>query len=417
MQKLILYIVTVLILIQITPLQAESQSVLDSLLTRLENLENKQQQQEAEKAKAEKKAKLKRLLEEAKSKKKAEEPAVAKKFHSGLRQQSALNPNISLGGDFFATYGTSETEYNRVPSEVSMGSGTFDLRELELGIESTLDPYSRGKVFLSFGREGVSLEEGYVEWLNGPFGMNIKAGEFKTQFGQLNRYHDHALPQFVRPLVLINYFGLTSLKGFGIGANFLLPSMIAHVNTLDLQVVNGGVDQSFTSAGKQNLIYVGHLKNYYDLNRSTYFEVGFSGAYGYNDAAETLASRIGGIDLTLKWSPPGRQKYKMLEWRTEALVSSREMPSQTEETWGAFSSLQYRLTAKTLASIRLDYSQLPWNANLEEKGFAVTYDYWQSEFVFMRFQYTYIDRNFDESDNRFTIQTCWAMGPHKHEAY
>ncbi len=298
-----------------------------------------------------------------------------------------------------------------------MGTGKFDLRELELGIASVLDPYSRGKVFLSFGREGVALEEGYIEWLNAPLGMNIKAGEFKTQFGQLNRYHDHALPQFSRPRVLINYFGLSSLKGFGIGTNILLPSLTAHVNTLDIQMISGGVDRSFTSAGKHNFIYVGHFKNYYDLNRSTYFEVGFSSAYGMNDASESQASLLGGIDLTLKWSPPGRQKYKGLEWRTEGLLSRRDTGSETIQTWGAFSSLQYRLTAKTLASVRLDYSQLPWDAAMEEKGFAITYDYWQSEFVFIRFQYTYIDRNFNEEDRQVTVQTSWAMGPHKHEAY
>ena len=340
-----------------------------------------------------------------------------RKFHSGFRTQSALNPNISLGGDFYFAYGTSESEYNRIPSETSWGTGQLFLREMELGLQSALDPFSRAKVYISFGREDVCLEEGYMQFLNLPLNMNLKLGEYKTQFGKLNRYHDHALPQFERPLVLTNFFGLTSLKGFGIAANFMLPSITAHVNELDLEVITGGVDHSFTSGGKHNLIYVTHIKNYYDINRSTYFEFGLSGAMGKNDPEEVYTTVVGGLDLKLKWTPPDRAKYRGIEWRTEFLYSNREQPDETIKAWGFFSSIQCRLNARWLMSGRIDYSQLPWDSDLEEKGFAVCFDYWQSEFVFVRFQYTYIDRNFDEDDNRFIFQTNWAMGPHKHEAY
>lgn len=177
--------------------------------------------------KTEKEDEMKKLLEMAKSlsqQKKKEEASMDRKFHSGLRTQSALNPNISLGGDYYFVYGTSQSDYNRLPSEVSWGTGQMFLREMELGLESALDPFSRAKVFISFGREGVMLEEGYMQLLNMPLNMNLKMGEYKTQFGKLNRYHDHALPQFERPLVLTNFFGATSLKGFGIAANFLLRS-------------------------------------------------------------------------------------------------------------------------------------------------------------------------------------------------
>jgi hypothetical protein len=370
--------------------------------------------------KTEQEDEMRKLLEEAQklaSQKKETKATLDRKFHSGLRQQSALNPNISLSGDYYFAYGTSESDYNRLPSEESWGTGQMFLREMELGMQSALDPFSRGKVFISFGREGVFLEEGYMQWLNLPLNMNLKMGEFKTQFGKLNRYHDHALPQFERPLVLTNFFGLTSLKGFGVSANFLLPSMTADVNELDLEVVTGGVDHSFTSEGKHNLIYVTHLKNYYDINRSTYFEFGFSGATGHNNPEETYRSYIGGLDLKLRWAPPDRAKYRGIEWRTEFLFSRRNALDSHTDAWGFFSSIQCRLNARWLMSARLDYSQLPWNSDLEEKGGAICFDFWQSEFVFVRFQYTYINRNFDENDSRFIFQTNWAMGPHKHEAY
>jgi len=387
---------------------------------KIEELEKLIHDLKAKIEKAEQEDEMQKLLEEAQklaSQKKETKATLDRKFHSGLRQQSALNPNISLSGDYYFAYGTSESDYNRLPSEESWGTGQMFLREMELGMQSALDPFSRAKVFISFGREGVSLEEGYMQWLNLPLNMNLKMGEFKTQFGKLNRYHDHALPQFERPLVLTNFFGLTSLKGFGVSANFLLPSMTADVNELDLEVVTGGVDHSFTSEGKHNLIYVTHFKNYYDINRSTYFEFGFSGATGHNDQEEMYRSFIGGLDLTLRWAPPDRAKYRGIEWRTEFLYSRRNALDNHINAWGFFSSIQCRLNARWLMSARLDYSQLPWDSDLEEKGGAICFDFWQSEFVFVRFQYTYINRNFDENDSRFIFQTNWAMGPHKHEAY
>lgn len=396
------------------------QSELDSLKLRIDELSEKIKKIQDEKEAEEKKAEFQKLLDQAKSmsqEKKKKDIDMERKFHSGLRQQSALNPNISICGDYYIAYGSSQSDYNRIPSEVSWGTGQFFLREMELGLQAPLDPFTRGKAYISFGREGVSLEEGYMQWLNLPLGMNIKMGEFKTQFGKLNRYHEHALPQFERPLVLTNFFGNTSLKGFGIGGNFLLPSIFAHVNELDLECITGGVEQSFTSRGKHNLILVTHFKNYWDLNRSTYFELGLSAAMGKNDPQEKLQTVVGGADLKIKWIPPGKAKYRGLEWRTEFLYSKRDSAGGDVQSWGFFSSLQCRLNARVLVSGRIDYSQIPWDSNLEEKGYALCLDYWQSEFVFIRFQYTHINRNFNENDHRLIFQTSWAMGPHKHEAY
>jgi len=427
-----------LLLISVTAFAQTKQETIDTLKreiaelkmtseSKFEKLEGELKTLLAKIQKAEKEDEMKTLLEKmqdlSRQKKKAK-ASIERKFHSGLRTQQSLNPNISLSGDYYFAYGTSKSDYNRIPSETSWGTGKLFLREMEMGFQSALDPFSRAKVYISFGREGVVLEEGYMQLLNMPLNMNLKMGEFKTQFGKINRYHDHALPQFARPLALINFFGLTSLKGFGMAANFLLPSITAHVNELDLEVITGGADQSFTSGGKHNLIYVTHFKNYYDLNRSTYFEIGMSGAMGKNDAQEKYNTIIGGVDLTLKWQPPGRSKYRGIEWRTEFLYSKMEQPNETINSWGSFSSIQFKLDAKWFASGRIDYSQIPknnnfedWKNNLEEKGFTVCFDYWQSEFVFVRFQYTYINRNFNENDNRFIFQTNWAMGPHKHEAY
>jgi len=369
--------------------------------------------------KKEKEDKLKELLEKARdlSKNKKAKSSITRKFHSGLRQQSALNPNISVGGDFFAAVGKSETALNKTPSEYAWGTGNVFLREIEVSVQSALDPFSRGKVFFSFGQEGVAVEEGYVQWLNMPLNCSLRAGAIKSEFGKLNRYHDHALPQFDRPNVLVNFFGNSCLGGFGMSWNFLIPTRIAHVNELDVEFFKGGNNLSFTDEGDKNLIMVSHLKNYWDFSRSTYAEFGLSAAYGKNDPSEYYTSFIAGSDLTVKWVPPSRSKYEGITWRTEVLYSRRASAAGDINAWGMYSYLKRRLGPSWLVSGRFDYSQLPYESSRNEKGFTLAFDWWQSEFVFFRGQVTYVDRNFDEGDVRFILQTNWAMGPHKHEIY
>ena len=338
-------------------------------------------------------------------------------FYSGIRQQSAMNPNISVGGDYYCAYGSSDSECNSERSEINWGTGRFFLREMELSFEAALDPFARAKVFIGVGEDGADACEAYMQSLNWPLNMNVKLGKYKMQFGSINRWHCHALPQFDRPLVMSNFFSNETLKGLGVAANFLLPSMTAHVNELDLEIATAGADRSFTSEGRHNLVCVAHFKNYWDLDRSTFMELGLSGATGHNDPDEEYRTYIGGADLRLKWSPPGRAKYRGFEWRTEALYSSREAPEGAVDSWGMFSLVQFRLGARWFVGGRLDYSEMPYDSALHETGGAVNLDFWQSEFVVFRMQYTHIDRNFDEDDDRVIVQTVWAMGPHKHEAY
>ncbi len=426
------HIIMLLLSIAFFPLSAFAQALPDSTEGKIAESLKKQEEKLAELEKiiqeleakieeSEQEDEMSKLLEEAQklsSQKREDEASLdERKFYSGLRQHSALNPNISLGGDYYYAYGRSKSEYNSERSELSWGTGRFFMREMELSFEAALDPYARGKAFIGLGEEGAGVEEGYIVLLNWPLNMNLKLGKYKMQFGTINRYHCHALPQFELPLVWTNFFSNETLRGVGIAANFLLPSITAHVNELDMEVVSGGADRSFTSEGKHNFVYVTHLKNYWDLSRSTFAEFGLSGALGHNDPDETYQTVIGGADLRLKWSPPDRSKYRGVEWWTEALYSHREQLEGHVDSWGIFSLLQCRLGARWVCSLRLDYSQQPTDNSLEEYGGAVSVEFWQSEFVFMRLQYTHIDRNFDEDDHRFYVQTVWAMGPHKHEAY
>lgn len=70
------------------------------------------------------------------------------------------------------------------------------------------------------------------------------------------------------------------------------------------------------------------------------------------------------------------------------------------------------------AGLRYGYSQLPRDSEKKyEWDITPTIDFWQSEFVMMRLQYSYTCRSYEVNDHSFFLQSVWAMGPHKHEAY
>ena len=369
---------------------------------------------------------LQKLLEEAnklKTVEKKEEHSIGKKFHTGVRQQSGLNPNISLSGDFFGAISSKQNEFIKTPSDFNYGKNGFFLREAEISLVSPLDPFTRGKTFISVTENEISIEEAYLEWLNLPANMNLKMGLFNAEFGILNRYHDHALPQFDRPRVLTNLFTNGNMGGFGLAGNFLLkPLLGADASLLDLTLINGGTGQSFTNQGDLNILYVANFINFYDITQNTFFEWRMGGVTGFNDAEEQHRTIVGNMSFNIKWIPLDRSKYRTFDWKTEFFTSRRETPFDTIQSNGFYSSIQNKLNSRWWLTGRIDYSELPADNTQNEWAYTIAADFWQSEFVFIRFQYQYSDRNFQykqlyPNDHSFITQVNWAMGPHKHEVY
>ncbi|MBD3386687.1 hypothetical protein GF407_17425 [candidate division KSB1 bacterium] len=399
------------------------QQKIDSLSYNLTQLINKQQQQEKEKE-------LQALLDEANDLsrvKRKKQENLGKKFHTGVRQQSGLNPNISMGGDFFAAVSNQNCEELDTPNDFTYGNNGFFLREVELGLTAPLDPFTRGKTFISLTENELSLEEAYMEWLNLPLDMNLKIGLFNAEWGILNRYHDHALPQFDRPKVLTRFFTNGNLGGFGTAANFLLPPLLgANATLLDLTLINGGTGQSFTDQGDLNLLTAANLTHFYDITDDLFFEWRLGSITGYNDPQERCRSFVTNVAMNLKWIPTDRSKYRTIDWKTEFVWGHRQTPGQNINSKGIYSSFQNKVNASWWVGGRVDYTELPFSADQYEWALTANADFWQSEFVFIRFQYQYSQREIKSDtavndvlpdDHSFIVQVNWAMGPHKHEAY
>lgn len=390
-------------------LQQDYHKKISELSARIKELEKEKQQTE-----------LEELLEEARKlasqKETKEKEKRSKTFTSGQRQQQSLNPNISVTGDFIGYM--SNIEEDKVIYQTSFIGNKFVLREAEFHIISNLDPYTRAKFFLGVpGLGSLHVGETYMEWLNLPLNAGLKIGKFRNQFGLLNRWHEHSLPQVDRPKVLTQFFGEEGLRGVGAGANLLLPKLWANVNELDLELIYGGDGVSFTNEGKDQWVAVGHLKNYFDLTSNAYLEVGLSGAYGSHDKMGELQTLLGGVDITYRWVPKGRSKYRTVEFRNELLLSNRQESTGEINSLGFYSYIANKLGARWWIGLRFDQSQTPFDNKEYLWGITPFLTFWQSEFVFIRFQFSHNEYTYGDNENVFIIQSVWSVGPHKHEAY
>ncbi len=333
-----------------------------------------------------------------------------RQFTDRARNMRELNPEISVSGDVFGTWAdrSGDPTVNR-----------FTLGEFEVAFQAPLDPFSQARAFLVEEDGEVGAEELYIDWTTLPGGLGVKFGRFRNDFGKLNRWHNHALPQVDRPLAHRAFLGEGGLAGLGVSLSWLPPTFLGDYNELWVQVTNDDNDVAFSGRGFDTPVITLHETNYWDLSPSTYFELGLSAATGVNDADGRFRSWVLGADVNLVWSPPAEARYKGLELRGEVLYERRERPDGVLGSWGGYLFATRKLGPRWSIGLRGDFTELPDEPGESVWGLTPYAEWWQSEWAKLRFQYSYGSRRLEDKDrdNRFSIQVIWALGPHKHEKY
>lgn len=327
--------------------------------------------------------------------------ALPKTFIGRERNQAQLNPEISVTGDVRAMGKTPGVQHDN-----------FDPREFEVGFQSPLDPYSNTKIFVSLEHGQVSVEEGYAYWTGLPGRIRFDIGKFRQQFGELNRWHLHALPETEYPLALRTYLGDDGLAGTGISLYRAFGGLGTHEVTA--QVTRSESDQQlFGGSGRPT--YLVHLLNFWQLTPSTYVQLGGTGLYGTNPDS-SLRTKVGGVDVRLTWRPPAQALYREWTLRGELYALRREYAGvgTTRRSW--YASTTYKLGQRWIAGARYDYVEDPISGRTTRQ-LTPSLTLWESEWVELRAQYTWTKPSGLDANHGFAFQAVWAIGPHKHETY
>ncbi|MBN2495486.1 MAG: hypothetical protein JXR96_12900 [Deltaproteobacteria bacterium] len=352
-------------------------------------------------------------------------------YITASRSLQALNPEISVAGDFLAQLVVDE-DFEAFYAGPHDRSG-LPLRALDLHFQSTLDPFSFTKIAVGFDpAEGVGIEELYITWTGIVPQMSFTVGRFRQLFGVLNRWHEHDLDQTGYPLASQLLLGDEGLQQTGLSVKWLMPSLWAHTNELTLEVCDGENETLFSGEHFSVPTAMLHLKSYWDLSENTYLELGLSGMFGFNnrrgfedeDREGAIVDEpwrktfVGGADITLHWQPLQQARYRSLTWRSEGFwVSKEDLESaEYDHGWGVYSYLQYQLDAVWFVGLRGDLVEPLGSDRLH--WLVVPYaTFWQSEFVYIRMEFQHGEPFADCHDTRLLLQVNWAAGPHKHEKY
>ncbi|HMF92968.1 MAG TPA: hypothetical protein VKE96_01675 [Vicinamibacterales bacterium] len=336
-------------------------------------------------------------------------PTGALPIYGGAAASSKVfNPDMAVIGDFLGAAG-----HNTVNPSPSM-----EMHESEAAFQAVVDPYARADFFLSFGEEGVNLEEGFVTLTSLPGGLLTKVGKMRSAFGKVNTLHNHVLPWADRPLVTQNLVGgEDGINDAGISVARLIPNPWVFLEATG-QVFRGDSADVFSASQRDQLSYVGHLRGYQDISESTNIDLGFSYAHGHNGVqptpgdTNTLTTNLYGIDATLRWRPLQRAIYHSFIGRGEWIWSRRDQLNGLQPAFGYYVSGDYQFARRWFTGLRFDRSGRATDASQIDTGGALTLTYWPSEFSQVRGEYRLINYALGDTAHELLFQFQFSIGAH-----
>ncbi len=352
---------------------------------------------------------------------------------AGAAAAKALNPDISVIGDFVG--GVGHPRNRPTPS--------LEMHESEVGFQEVIDPYARADFFITFGEQGVSLEEGYLTFTALPAALQLKVGKMRAAFGKVNTLHNHVLPWTDRPLVTQNLLGgEDGIDDAGLSLSRILPAPKGIFMEGTAQVFRGDSTNLFRANKRSDLSTVQHLRIYRDITDNTNIDLGGSWSRGRSPFGEGW-NQVYGFDGTLRWKPLSRSIYHSFVGRTEWIWARtvagnfdlRTGPPSLigapviRRPFGMYASAEYQLGRRWFLGGRFDRSQrvcgLPTNPDtttecdvaaryslLRDTGGSLLLTYWPSEFSQIRGQLRRTRYGEGLTANEFLFQFMFSMGAH-----
>jgi len=390
-------------------MKASHAAEMETMQKKIEALKKNQTSQALQPSQAEKIAALIKTTEQ---------PAAGAEQNAGLgRAIQSFNPDISAIGDvlFHSQHGDQKN------------TDRFEFRELELALSSPVDAYGRADFFLGIEQEDgewhTNLEEGYFTLNTLPHDLQARFGKFYSVFGKANTMHTHAMPWVDKPNMIQNFFGEEGMSEIGAEVSWLIPNPWDHYMELTFEVQNNGNPESFGGEEGDNLMYVSHLKNFFDLNRVSTLELGGSVATGTNDnGGGNPRTCLEGLDLTYKWRPVEEGLYKSLTWMNEILFSQNEQDTgHYTDSMGFYTSPEYQFSRRWSVFGRYDYSEFPDDNDSQENAYTAGLTFRQSEYAYWRFSGKHTEGDYaetgDVSRDEFWVQFNFGIGPHRAHKY
>lgn len=314
-----------------------------------------------------------------------------------------LLPDISLIGSVAGAYFQNEPvgDQGENPSRTGL-----NLQGLELALQSVVDPYVRGDVFILFKEDSVEVEDATLTTLSLPGNFQMRAGKMLVRFGRQNTQHTEQLNFVDQSRNNRFFFGPEGFSELGGEASVLFPT--PWFSELSFEFLQGENAGNFDGSRKEDFAYLGHWKNAVDLTPDLTFQNGLSGIFGFNNTAAGNSTQIYGTDIYFRWKP---SLEKGLKWQTEYFIRRLEGLTAIQVEGGAYSELLYQFARRWETGLRYERVGLPDEGFRENSGSAVL-TFLPTEFFRVRSQYNLIRPDGGGYQHEAFLQLQFNIGPH-----
>ncbi len=346
-----------------------------------------------------------------------------------------IMPDISVVGDLVGDFS---------PDGSTQESGArLGVREIELAVQSVVDPYFRGDVYLGFSDvEGARIEQAYMTTTALPWGLQARIGRFLMPVGKQTTTHRHDLHTVEYPLVIQRFLGEEGLKGTGLSVSKVLAPF-GFYQELQLSAVDrfGEKDdapQSETPPNKQldGMGYAARLRNYWDLSQSANLELSASAITGKREQPALAAAApdavitavnarqsVLGADVTFRWRPLQQGLYKSFILQAELMhqrnerIDASAVPGVYEgpdrDFTGGYVFARWQVGRRLYIGGRFDSLQDPELGGGTLTAGSGVLEYFPSEFSKLVASFERLTPSGGPATNRLLLQATFAVGPHK----
>lgn len=331
----------------------------------------------------------------------------------------------------------------------------FVIPNTELALDGTVDPYLKAFANIVYmldsnGETGVELEEMFFLTTSLPGNLQVKGGQFFTEFGRQNVQHPHSWAFADQPLALNRMFGPEGLRSQGLRISWLLPTSfyteaaMAVLNSAgtttysfrseESSAIHGGAPIGRDVLGAGDMLYVPRLATSVDLTDTQTLLMGVSGAFGPNNSGPGARTQIYGADLYWKWkSPTAHQGFPFVAFQGEALVRRYDAAARVAATAptatllseslrdrGVYAQLQWGIRPMLVAGARADFASGDHANNpaydAPERGnrsrYSTNLTWFPTEYSKFRVQYNYDRRTGIGNDHSLLMQFEFLLGAH-----
>jgi len=339
----------------------------------------------------------------------------------------------------------------------------FTVQGAELNLQGAVDPYFRGNANVVFqldsgGESFVELEEAWLETTSLPGNVQIRAGQYLTEFGRINTQHPHTWGFVDAPLVSGRLLGEDGVRNPGARISWLVPTPFYSELFFGVQDSQGGTAASFRSRhggvgylgrlqdegqvkSAGDMLYSARYAASFDLTDTQTILAGASALFGPNGSGTDTDTQIYGVDVYWKWKPDNAHAgFPFVSWQTEAMLRKYQtgaatsvdltgdgfpdfVPGETLTDWGLYSQVLYGFRPGWVAGLRGDYVTRSKSAAYEvlygadpnratRWRISPNLTWYPTEFSKLRLQYNYDDRGRIGQDHSVWLQFEFLLGAH-----